>query len=73
MSFKCPECGKGMMILETVPYHSAKLSGTPIVVKDAQISKCDACDEFSITATELRRWRSVQYCVEKWKEMAGMK
>ena len=58
--FLCPSCGNGTMSLETIPEYPARLSDFPFVVTNAQVFRCSSCGDFSINATELKRWRILQ-------------
>lgn len=59
-AFKCPCCGVGEMVVKAVPEHHTRLGGVPVQVKDAQIAKCNHCNETSVSANELHRWENVQ-------------
>ena len=56
---KCPICGKGKMILKSIPKFETKLRGIPFVVKDAKIAQCDICGEELYNAKEIKRWEEV--------------
>lgn len=44
----------------------------PIFVKDAQISKCNACGKTSISAAEVRKRRELADTVKRWIEQDHM-
>lgn len=56
MAFKCPMCGIGMMSIEIIPNYTTRLG---VQIKDAQIAKCDHCDETSVHAKEIERWEKI--------------
>lgn len=56
MAFKCPMCDIGMMSTKIIPDYPTKV-GIPI--KNAQIAKCDHCDETSVCAKEIERWEKI--------------
>lgn len=55
--YKCPECGKGIMILEIVPVHQTKWMGASITIQNAEIFKCTTCGKTNVLPTELDRWK----------------
>lgn len=60
MTFKCPMCGIGKMVTETIAIHNTRLGDIPIQIKNARIAKCNHCNETSVSAKEVGRWEKIQ-------------
>ena len=64
---KCPMCEKGYMTKVTVIDYKAKLGGIEFDVVDAQLLRCDLCNEEAYHAKEVRRWEKI--LIQKYKRI----
>jgi hypothetical protein len=56
---ECPTCGKGIMQKVIIKKYQAKLRNITFPVKDAEMLRCNICDEEVYSAKEIKRWESI--------------
>ena len=54
--YECLECGRGAVLEKVIPRYKTKIKGYPIVIPDARIGVCDACDAEHFSSIEVAQW-----------------
>lgn len=54
----CPECGKGKL-RSVIVDQTFNIEGTPVVVHDIRMDRCDACGKRVIDGPEMKRAKRV--------------